>query len=1216
MKLHLNKVLRAALMAAVAFASAQFSAYADSATWTPDTVITEALTGGGTITLDGAVDPGDITFNGADNWNIVGSSLEGDGNITKNGSSTLTIKASTDLNTTGYLTINEGTVQFGENTTNGQEATMNFSHIVVNAGATFTYSSRAKDADDSWGAAGDHSNTNVILNGGTWDNFGMGPNTWAYFNTLELQANSNFTTTWGGFYDFAKLAGVGDLAIGTGSETRRFDFAQIHNYNGVISGAGGIDSFVISSVNQSASFGATINGINVTGNNFVLEGGGSLTIGQNLHLTGATAQLNSSTLTLQGQLTGTTALHVSGILSMTGTSLNAFEGDLVLDDGTLELSSTAAITKTIQVGVWGGYIQSADGGTLVFNNTFTYAEGDVLADSYAIRFESSADLSGATIDVTGLASGSYYLFYGYNSLVTEGISVIGVSGRGGYSLSVRERVVSITLDTAAAAAMLDWGVGAGIWKSSLTRRVWQGSVRDARFYEGDHVTFSDDAGAMITVEGTVNPGSISIEGAGDWHFASGIIGGRGSLVMDGSGTLTLSASNSYTGGTEVNSGRLMLGTVGATGTGDVNVASSATLALGYNADLSTLDYINFSSGSTLELAVSNGTYTGGLKDTLASGMVLRVGDDMGTITITEDGVVGSDGAGTTLPSDYYRTTEGYTVSVGEGSILDDKVRLALSGETTTVTGKGTYQVDSIVMTGATAVTSLQIDEGATLKVTGERLSAEGGDGVDGNSGALYGDRPQGSFQVSEWNKRNSVNIYGTLDLNSGISSRDGSALITVGMEDGTAASALILRKGLSATGYASPQSDIVVNKGATLELYNQSTTTDHSGVLRVTLNEGATIAYGREATGEVNVYTALSFADGANVNFVAGAQGETLAIKQNVTLAKATLTGANGGTISFDGASSNIGTIAGDGSTVVATRGALTLGSATDMATLALNSADASVAISGSLQMDSGVTIATKPTRAAGEASITVKSGSALSYIANDQVVGVVIDGAAISSSNLINLSNSTIQNASISGTEIVGYQDSSSILNSTLTSVTLKTGGGQLTLGAGSVVMNSSIEAGVLVEAGVKFNATGSSITGASVNQTTYASFETSEGGTLTDPLVYQLSNLNTLLQSATGQYTLDVVLTMDQMIDFKAAYDTEDGMVLFELTGVADLATWYGNITLAITDGTDTYNIKALGMVDTGSNIVLYIPEPSSATLSLLALAGLLARRRRKVA
>jgi autotransporter-associated beta strand protein len=57
------------------------------------------------------------------------------------------------------------------------------------------------------------------------------------------------------------------------------------------------------------------------------------------------------------------------------------------------------------------------------------------------------------------------------------------------------------------------------------------------------------------------------------------IGGRGGLVKQGSGTLTLTGSNSYSGGTTIQAGTIVAASADALGHGDVIVQSGGTLAL-------------------------------------------------------------------------------------------------------------------------------------------------------------------------------------------------------------------------------------------------------------------------------------------------------------------------------------------------------------------------------------------------------------------------------------------------------------------------------------------------------------------------------------------------------------------------------------------------------------------------------------------------------------
>ncbi len=115
--------------------------------------------------------------------------------------------------------------------------------------------------------------------------------------------------------------------------------------------------------------------------------------------------------------------------------------------------------------------------------------------------------------------------------------------------------------------------------------------------------------------------------------------------------------------------------------------------------------------------------------------------------------------------------------------------------------------------------------------------------------------------------------------------------------------------------------------------------------------------------------------------------------------------------------------------------------------------------------------------------------------------------------------------------------------------------------------------------------------------------------GGYFTEPMaVYTLTELDIISDlDIEGRFTLD--LGDLQMFN-------PDEFTAFRLTGISDLGIDHGNVFVRI-KGVD-YQI--LGETNNGmtgvTDLYLYIPEPSTASLSLLALAGLLARRRRKAA
>lgn len=160
---------------------------------------------------------------------------------------------------------------------------------------------------------------------------------------------------------------------------------------------------------------------------------------------------------------------------------------------------------------------------------------------------------------------------------------------------------------------------------------------------------------------------------------SNVISGPGTVVQDGGGTITLTASNTYTGATMVSNGTLVLNYAGNGGTnavgGDMDV-SGGTLVLGGVGAISTLNVggnLNISSGTVVAnlhkgLAQSNSVFlvtntitaTGGTLRLLNFGPSVAIGDQF---TIFSEAVSG--GATMTIES------PGFTVVnnlAGNGSV--------------------------------------------------------------------------------------------------------------------------------------------------------------------------------------------------------------------------------------------------------------------------------------------------------------------------------------------------------------------------------------------------------------------------------------------------------------------------------------------------------------------------------------------------------------------
>ncbi|MEJ1972875.1 MAG: autotransporter-associated beta strand repeat-containing protein [Lacunisphaera sp.] len=212
--------------------------------------------------------------------------------------------------------------------------------------------------------------------------------------------------------------------------------------------------------------------------------------------------------------------------------------------------------------------------------------------------------------------------------------------------------------------------------------------------------------------------------------------GGGSLVKTAAGTLTLTANNTYTGGTTIAAGTLQLGNGGGTGSVVGDIIDNGALVFN-RSDTVTFGNVVSGTGSleqlgtgTLELTNAN-THAGG---TILTGGVLLVSNDAslgtagGAITFNGDGVI--PGAGTlrfgaafdpgatraiTLTSG--RTgvidTNGFDVTVG--SLVNGGGALVKTGAgTLTFTAGNTYAGGTTVATG-----TLQLgDGGATGSISG------------------------------------------------------------------------------------------------------------------------------------------------------------------------------------------------------------------------------------------------------------------------------------------------------------------------------------------------------------------------------------------------------------------------------------------------------------------------------------------------------------------
>ncbi len=128
-------------------------------------------------------------------------------------------------------------------------------------------------------------------------------------------------------------------------------------------------------------------------------------------------------------------------------------------------------------------------------------------------------------------------------------------------------------------------------------------------------------------------------------WATALTSSGGSLSKSGTGTLTLTAANTYTGNTTISAGTLAL-----SGAGAINASSAITVAAGATLDTSAQGAYTFSTAATTTLGV-NTTVAGQIKAAAATFTSASLAFDFGSVT-----------AASLLPS--------YTVLVDTGSTGD------------------------------------------------------------------------------------------------------------------------------------------------------------------------------------------------------------------------------------------------------------------------------------------------------------------------------------------------------------------------------------------------------------------------------------------------------------------------------------------------------------------------------------------------------------------
>jgi autotransporter-associated beta strand protein len=261
--------------------------------------------------------------------------------------------------------------------------------------------------------------------------------------------------------------------------------------------------------------------------------------------------------------------------------------------------------------------------------------------------------------------------------------------------------------------------------------VWNTSATNALGVNFASIAVSNNATLQVGAGGTTgaiytnvaNEGTLVFNRSDSQTFAK-VISGAGGIVKSGANTLTLTGANSYSGGTAVNGGTLVVSAPGALGGGAVTVASGSTLA----GDGTIGGPVNLASGGTL----SGSVIVGGPVSVAAGALLSPAGTNaLGTLTLASAGADALTLNGGTLLFDL-STVAGTCdqIPVAGTLVLNGANTIALSfsgtppaGTYTLMTyaaraGEGTLALNTLYPNATLTVGSTSV----TLTVTGAGIS--------------------------------------------------------------------------------------------------------------------------------------------------------------------------------------------------------------------------------------------------------------------------------------------------------------------------------------------------------------------------------------------------------------------------------------------------------------------------------------------------------------
>lgn len=404
-------------------------------------------------------------------------------------------------------------------------------------------------------------------------------------------------------------------------------------------------------LNDNATLNINDNGLLVFGDKAFLNtvSGGSITGSSNAKIN------NNNRIEIHSEgenlitvsITGTGSLLHAGEGVVNLTADNTYTGSTVVTNGILRLgvagrgspgSEHGSVTSDIELQssarleIWRsndytyegkitgtGLVRQEGIGTTIFTNVHTYS-GATTINKGTLQLGDGGTTGSITSDSIIVNQNGTLAFNRNNEYAYGGI----ISGKG---------------------FVIQQGTGTTIFTNAHTY-IGETKIADGILQIGNGGTTGSIASNIVSIQ---DAGTLSFNRSDEYAYA-GLISGDGKVVQDGSGTLTLANANTYTGGTNVNDGSLVLTNISGAGTGGIAInttnANGLVLNLNNTNDTENAAFSNVLSGSgstkveetKVIITGDNNSYSGAWNITSDSNVTaLQLNTNLGSGALNVDG---------------------------------------------------------------------------------------------------------------------------------------------------------------------------------------------------------------------------------------------------------------------------------------------------------------------------------------------------------------------------------------------------------------------------------------------------------------------------------------------------------------------------------------------------------------------------------------------------